>query len=74
MSYHAHAEAIDDRASGGVSVMVKKAIPHRQINVNGDLQAVAVSLSMHKTSILLTTDNWIICWNSCRLHLFNWAT
>ena len=52
MSYHTHAEASDGRACGGVSVMVKKAIPHRQINVNTNLQAVAVSLSMHKTSTL----------------------
>ena len=30
VSYHTHAEAIDGRACGGVSVMVKKTIPHRQ--------------------------------------------
>ena len=47
VSYHTHAEAIDGRACGGVSVMVKKTIPHRQINLNTNLQAVAVSLSMH---------------------------
>ena len=32
--------------------MVKKTIPHRQINLNTNLQAVAVSLSMHKTITL----------------------
>ena len=48
MSYHTHAEAIDGRASGGVSVMANKTIPHRQIH----LQAVAVSLSMY-TNITL---------------------
>ena len=52
VSYHTHAEAIDGRACGGVSVMVKKTIPHRQINLNTNLQAVAVSLSMHKTITL----------------------
>ena len=44
VSYHTHAEAIDGRACGGVSVMVKKTIPHRQIHLNTNLQAVAVSL------------------------------
>ena len=29
VSYHTHAEAIDGRACGGVSVMVKKTIPHK---------------------------------------------
>ena len=29
--------------------MVKKTIPHRKINLSTDLQAVAVSRSMHKT-------------------------
>ena len=48
---YTYAEAIDGRATGGVSVMVKKT-PHRQVNLNTDLQAVAVSLSMHKTVTL----------------------
>ena len=52
VSYHTHAEAIDGRACGCVSVMVKKTIPHRQINLNTNLQAVAVSLSMHRAITL----------------------
>ena len=48
LSYHIHSEAVDGRASGGVSVLVKKSIPHRQIMLNTNLQAVAVLLSLHK--------------------------
>ena len=51
-SYHVHSQAIDGRASGGVTVMIKKEIPHRQINLNSNLQAVAVTLSLHKTITL----------------------
>ena len=39
---------MDGRACGGVSVLVKKSIPHRQIALNTNLQAVAVVLSLHK--------------------------
>ena len=49
MSYHVHSEGVDGRACGGVSVLVKKSIPHRQITLNTNLQAVAVVLSLHKT-------------------------
>ena len=73
MSHHTHAEAIDGRASGGISVMVKKTIPHRQINLSMHKLLHNVQCTYHQV-ILLTTENWIICWNSCRLHLFYWAT
>ena len=49
VSYHVHSEGVDGRACGGVSVLVKKSIPHRQITLNTNLQAVAVVLSLHKT-------------------------
>ena len=49
LSYHVHSEGVDGRACGGVSVLVKKSIPHRQITLNTNLQAVAVVLSLHKT-------------------------
>ena len=42
-------DKLDGRACGGVSVLVKKAIPHRQITLNTNLQVVAVVLSLHKT-------------------------
>ena len=48
-SYHIHSEAVDGRACGGVSVMVKKSIPQRRIALNTNLQAVAVRLYLHKT-------------------------
>ena len=48
-SYHIHYEAVEWRACGGVSVMVKKSIPQRRIALNTNLQAVEVSLSLHKT-------------------------
>ena len=51
-SYHIFYEAIDTRASGGVTIMIKKSIPHRQISLNTNLQAVAVTLSLHKTMTL----------------------
>ena len=40
---------MDGRACGGVSVLVKKSIPHRHISLNTNLEAVAVVLSLHKT-------------------------
>ena len=49
LSYHVHSEGVDGRACGGVSVLVKKSIPHRQISLNANFQAVAVVLSLHKT-------------------------
>ena len=53
-SYFVHSEAIDGRASGGVTIMVKKTIPHRQIIIDTNLQAVAVSLSLQKTITICT--------------------
>ena len=55
LSYHVHSEGVDGRACGGVSVLVKKYIPHRQISLNTNLQAVAVVLSLHKTITISTT-------------------
>ena len=45
-SYHIFSEAIETRASGGVTIMIKKAIPHRQISLNTNLLADAVMLSL----------------------------
>ena len=52
ISYHTFSKTIDNRASGGVTIMIKKSIPHRQISLNTNLQAVAVTLSLHKTLTL----------------------
>jgi len=51
-SYHIFSEAIDTRTPGGVTIMIKKTIPHRQISLNTNLQVVAVTLSLHKTMTL----------------------
>lgn len=40
--------ARDGRASGGVSLFVLKTLPHSQIDLVGNIQAVAVRLSLHK--------------------------
>ena len=37
-----------ERASGGTSVLVKNSIPHRQLPLNTNFQAVAVSLTLNK--------------------------
>jgi hypothetical protein len=51
-SFHILSEAIDTRSSGGVTIMIKISIPHRQISLNTNLQAVAVTLSLHNTITL----------------------
>ena len=37
-----------DRASGGVSILVRKDIPHQQINIDSELQVIAVKTTLHK--------------------------
>ena len=59
-SYHIISEAIDTRASGGVNIMIKKSIPHRQISLKTNLQAVAVTLSLHKTITMTRACGMII--------------
>ena len=51
-SYHVHSEAIDGRASGGTSIIIKKTTPHRHIPLNTNLQAVAVNFSLQKAITL----------------------
>ena len=36
------------RASGGTSIMVKSSVPHSQIDLNTNLQAVAVNVTLSK--------------------------
>ena len=38
----------DERASGGVSIIVNEKVPHSSISLNTTLQAVAVRVTMHK--------------------------
>ena len=38
-----------EKASGGVSVIVNSRVPHRSLSLDTNLQAVAVSVTMHKT-------------------------
>ena len=41
-----------DRASGGTSILVKNEIPQRPITINTNLQAIAVSVTLHRTITL----------------------
>ena len=36
------------RASGGISIMVKSSVPHRQFDLNTSLQAIAVNVTLSK--------------------------
>ena len=38
------------RASGGTSIMVKSSVPHSQFDLNTNLQAVAVNVTLSKKS------------------------
>ena len=40
---------VDGRATGGCSIFVKKGIPHEVLELDTELQAVAVKVSLHKT-------------------------
>ena len=42
----------NDRASGGVAVIVNNSAPHHSVKLNTTLQAVAVSISLNKTVTL----------------------
>ena len=37
------------RASGGVSILIRKDIPQNKISINTHLQAITVSATLHKT-------------------------
>ena len=41
--------ATGQRASGGVSILIRKDFPQNKININTHLQAIAVSATLHKT-------------------------
>ena len=40
---------VDGRATGGCSIFIKKGIPHEVLQLDTELQAVAVKVSLHKT-------------------------
>ena len=42
----------NDKASGGVAVIVNNSIPHHSVKLDSTLQAVAVSISLNKTITL----------------------
>ena len=44
-----------ERAAGGSSVLIKNSIPQKQIPLNTQLQAIAVSITLHKTISVLCT-------------------
>ena len=39
----------DKRASGGVSILIRKDFPQNKININTHSQAIAVSATLYKT-------------------------
>ena len=39
----------NQKASGGSSILVKSNVPHRQIDINSNLQAVAVNVTLSKS-------------------------
>ena len=43
---------VDGRANGGCATFVKKGIPHEVLELDTELQAVAVKVSLHKTIIV----------------------
>ena len=47
-SYHGAAAITNDKAHGGVGLMVKNDIPQRKIHLDTNLQAKAVSVTLHK--------------------------
>jgi len=51
-SYHCHAISTDGRSIGGVTLMIKKSVPHRQVPLRSDIQAVAITFSGFKTITL----------------------
>ena len=56
---------VDGRATGGCSIFVKKGIPHEVLELDTELQAVAVKVSLHKT---ITVCNVYIFHHVLMLH------
>ena len=48
-SLYNHIETENQKASGGSSILVKSNVPHRQIDINSNLQAVAVNVTLSKS-------------------------
>jgi len=48
-SYQVAASVTNGKANGGVGLMVRNDIPQREIQLNTNLQAHAVSVTLHKT-------------------------
>ena len=47
-SIYNHIATENQKASGGSSILVKANVPHRQIDINSNLQAVAVNVTLSK--------------------------
>ena len=51
--YTGYHKVVDgERASGGSSIFIKNSIPQKQVPLNTQLQAIAVSITLHKTITL----------------------
>ena len=48
-TFYDHINNDANRATGGLSILVKIIIPHRQFNPNTNLQAITVLTTIHKT-------------------------
>ena len=47
--YHSYATEVNDVAHGGSAILVTSSTPHRQLNLQTCLQAVAIRVTCHKT-------------------------
>ena len=48
-SLYNHIATENQKASGGLSILVKSNVPHRQIDINRNLQVVAVNVTLSKS-------------------------
>ena len=51
---------VDGRATGGCSIFVKKGIPDEVLELDTELQAVAVKVSLHKTITVCNVYNLML--------------
>jgi len=51
--YHSYATEVNDVAHGGSAILVNSSTPHRQLNLQTCLQAVAIRVICHKTISVL---------------------
>ena len=57
--YSIAAEEVNGIAHGGIAMLIKNSTPHKQIQLNTSLQAIAVRTTLHKTNrmFLISTSH-----------------